>query len=154
MGFKSAKNTNNVNQSNGKYEVDGVIFPSRFVFTTIESLDRNLRFFYSPAPPNRLGPRINYSAVRDDEEEFNCILDRVEELISRIEEEVDNVEIVDELFYKLHGIIDFLREADDFLNKEEDDLSKRTPEYIQRRFIKISFRMLRLGFRKSNVFKF
>ena len=45
MGFKSAKNTRNVNQSNGKYEVDDIIFPSRFVFSTIESIDRNLRFF-------------------------------------------------------------------------------------------------------------
>ena len=154
MGFKSAKNTNNVNQSNEEYEVDGIKFPSRFAFTTIESIDRNLRFFYSPAPPNTLGPRINYSAVRDDEEEFNCILDRVEERINRIEEEVDHVEIVDELFYKFYGIIDFLYEADDFVNKEEDELSKQTPEYIKRRFIKLAGRLLLLGFRKSNVFKF
>ena len=48
MGFKSAKNTRNVNNSNGNYEVDGLIFPSRFVFLTIASIDRNLRFLYTP----------------------------------------------------------------------------------------------------------
>ena len=146
MGFKSAKNTYNIKQSNGKYEVDGVIFPSRFVFTNIESLDRNLRFFYSPAPPNRLGPRINYSAVRDDEEEFNCILDRVEERINRIDKEFKIIEKYYKAFHKkFHGIIDFLYEASDFVNKQEDELSKQTPEYIKKRFINLASRLWELG---------
>ena len=69
MGITSKKTTNAnkvksevedlilsiANHSNGNYEVDGIIFASRFVFTTIESIDRNLRFLYttgsdSPSP--------------------------------------------------------------------------------------------------------
>ena len=149
MGIKSAKNTHNVNQSNGKYEVDDIIFPSRFVFSIIESIDRNLRFFYSPAPPNKMWSRINYSAVRDDEEEFNCFLDRVEERIDRIDEKVKIIETVDSAFYKFHGIIDFLYEAYDFVKKQEDELSKQTPEYIKRRFINLAGRLLYLGIHPS-----
>ena len=145
MGFKSAKNTRNVNQSNGKYEVDDIIFPSRFVFSIIESIDRNLRFFYSPAPPNKMWSRINYSAVRDDEEEFNCFLDRVGERINRIDEEVDFIEIEDGAFNEFHGIIDFLYEATDFENNKEDELSKQTPEYIKNRFINLANRLWKLG---------
>ena len=54
MEFKSASNSNNVNHSNGNYEVDGIIFPSRFVFTTIESIDRNLRFLYTPGSASNM----------------------------------------------------------------------------------------------------
>ena len=56
MEFKIAKKTRN-----GKYKVDGLIFPSKFVLKTIESIDRNLRFFYSRAPRDSLRSRINYS---------------------------------------------------------------------------------------------
>ena len=136
MGFKSAKNIRNVNQSNGKYEVDDLIFPSRFVYSTIKSIDRNLKFFYSPAPPYKFWSTINYSTVRDDEEEFNCILDRVEEQINRFNEEVEIIETYYAAFNeKFHGIVDFLNEASDFENNEEDELSKQTPEYIKKRFI-------------------
>ena len=146
MGFKSAKNTRNVNQSNGKYEVDDIIFPSRFVFSIIESIDRNLKFFYSPAPPNKLWPTINYSTVRDDEEEFNCILDRVEERINRFDEKVKIIETDDSAFnQKFNGIIDFLYEADDFKYDKEDELSKQTPEYIKKRFINLASRLWELG---------
>ena len=84
MGFKSAKNTRNVNQSNGNYEVDGIIFASRFVFTTIESIDRNLRFLYTPGFASNDWETTNYSPVRDNDEEFDAILGRVEERIGRI----------------------------------------------------------------------
>ena len=84
MGFKSAKNTRNVNQSNGNYEVDGIIFASRFVFTTIESIDRNLRFLYTPGSASNGWKTINYSSVRDNDEEFDDIIGRVEERIGRI----------------------------------------------------------------------
>ena len=90
MGFKSAKSTRNVNQSNGRYKVEGIIFPSRFAFSIIESIDRNLRFLYSPAPPNNSRSTINYSVVRDNEEEFKYILDRVEDLIIKLAEKLDD----------------------------------------------------------------
>ena len=84
MGFKSAKNTRNVNQSNGNYEVDGIIFASRFVFTTIESIDRNLRFLYTPGSASNDWETTNHSPVRDNDEKFDAILARVEERIGRI----------------------------------------------------------------------
>ena len=84
MGFKSAKNTRNVNQSNGNYEVDGIIFASRFVFTTIESIDRNLRFLYTPGSASNDWETIDHSPVRDNDEEFDDIIGRVEERIGRI----------------------------------------------------------------------
>ena len=84
MGFKSAKNTRNVNQSNGNYEVDGIIFASRFIFTTIESIDRNLRFLYTPGSARNDWETINHSAVRDNDGEFDAFLERVEERIDRV----------------------------------------------------------------------
>ena len=98
MGFKSTSNSNNVkhskevedlilsivNHSNGNYEVDGIIFASRFVFTTIESIDRNLRFLYTPGSASNDWETINHSTVRDNDEEFDAILGRVEERIGRI----------------------------------------------------------------------
>ena len=98
MGFTSKKTTNAnkvksevedlilsiVNHSNGNYEVDGIIFASRFVFTTIESIDRNLRFLYTPGSDSNDWETINHSTVRDNDEEFDAILARVEERIGRI----------------------------------------------------------------------
>ena len=84
MGFTSANNTN-VNQSNGNYEVDGIIFASRFIYRTIKSIDRNLRFLYTPGFDSNDWETINDSPVRDNHEKFNAILDRVDELIDRIE---------------------------------------------------------------------
>ena len=84
MGFKSASKSKTVNHSNGNYEVDGIIFASRFVFTTIESIDRNLRFLYTPGSANSDCETIIHSPVRDNDEEFDAILERVEERIGRI----------------------------------------------------------------------
>ena len=72
MGFTSANNSN-VNHSNGNYEVDGIIFASRFLFTTIKSIDRNLRFLYTPGSDSNDWETINDSPVRDNHEEFNLI---------------------------------------------------------------------------------
>ena len=100
MGFKSASNSKNVKHSNenyededlilgikhsnGNYEVDGIIFASRFVFTTIESIDRNLGFLYTAGSASNDWESINHSTVRDNDEEFDAILERVEERIGRI----------------------------------------------------------------------
>ena len=136
----------NDNHSNGKYKVNGIIFPSRFAFSTIESIDRNLRILYSKAPPNSLWPTINYSAVRDDEEEFDSILDRVEERIDGFIEKVNVRETDDSAFNKMFiGITDFLYEAYDYENNKEDRYSKKTPEYIKERFINLANRLWKLG---------
>ena len=47
MGFKSATKTN-VNKD--KYEINNLIFSSRIEYNSIASIDRNLKFLYSPAP--------------------------------------------------------------------------------------------------------
>ena len=136
----------NDNHSNGKYKVNDIIFPSRFAFSTIESIDRNLRILYSKAPPNSLWPRINYSSVRDDEEEFVSFLGRVEDRINRCDEKVNVRETDDSAFNEMFpGIIDFLYEAYDFENNKEYRYSKKTPEYIKDGFIYLAKRLWQLG---------
>ena len=78
MGFKS------LGESNKNYKVDGMIFPTRFIFTTIESIDRNLRFFYTSGSTSNDWETTNHSPARDNDEEFDAILARVEERIGRI----------------------------------------------------------------------
>ena len=84
MGFTSANNTN-VNQSNENYEVDGIIFASRFICRSIKSIDRNLRFLYTPGSASNDWETINHSITRENEASFVAILDRVDERIDRIE---------------------------------------------------------------------
>ena len=86
MGFKSAtqiRNTRNVNQSNGKYEVDGITFYSKFVYENIKSIDGFLRLLYSSYSVSN-SETINHSNVRNDEKYFDEILGSVEERIGRI----------------------------------------------------------------------
>ena len=92
MGFTSANNAS-VNQSNGNYEVDGIIFASRFIYRTIKSIDRNLWFLYTPGSDSNDWETINDSPVRDNDEEFSAILERVEELIERIKNIYDGYTI-------------------------------------------------------------
>ena len=133
MGFKSAKNIRKVNQSNGSYEEDDMIFLSRFIYSTIASIDRNLRFLYSPAPPNSNRNTINYSPVRDDDEEFDAILDRVEERINRINGKVQIVETDDAAFNRTFlGIMDFLYEASDLPSNSENHFEKRIIDLANR----------------------
>lgn len=68
MGFKSVSRPNNEDL----YIINGIGYSSRHEFTTIESINRNLKIM-------KLG-----SLVTEDEEEFHCILDRVEERIERL----------------------------------------------------------------------
>ena len=84
MVIKSAKNTSNVKQSNGNYEVDDIIFASRFVFRTIKSIDKNLRLLYTPGSDSNDWETIPFSPVRDNDEEFDAILIKVEEWIGKI----------------------------------------------------------------------
>ena len=83
MGFKSTKNTRNVNQSNGRYEVDDLIFYSKFVYENIKAIDKNLKLIYSIDSTSNRGYK-NHSNVRDDEKYFDEILGKVEECIEKI----------------------------------------------------------------------
>ena len=157
MVGKSAKKSN---VSGVKYEINNLVFPSRHVFSTIQSIDRNLRFLYSPAPSGRIWPTINYSPTRDDDEEFDAILDRVEERINRIKKEVKIIEKADAAFnQQFLGIIDFLYEADDILEKREEyfrnngkylDSSGTSENYFENKFIYLSKKLWDLGISPSD----
>ena len=179
MGFKTAKNTRNVNQgdenyedefyvlfeglqkvlenlyssgeeSNGNYEVNDLIFPTKKVCKMIKSINRKLKLLYSPAPPNSLWPTINYSTVRDDKKEFDALLDRVEKRIDRFKEKVKIIETDDSAFQKeFCGIRDFLYEASNFEDNKEDELSKQTEEYMKKRFISIADKFWKAGVHPS-----
>ena len=141
MGFKSAKNIRKVNQSNSSYEEGNMIFPSRLIYSTIASIDRNLGFLYSSSINNEFRETIRYSTVRDDDEEFDAILDRVEERINRFKLNNENiedneinlingkvkiVELDDAAFNRTFlGIMDFLYEASDLPSNGENHFEKR-----------------------------
>ncbi|CAH3165058.1 unnamed protein product, partial [Porites lobata] len=104
----------------------------------VESIDRNLRFLYSPFPPNSLWPTINYSLTRENVDNFNTILDRVEERIDRLNERVKFVETDDSAFNEeFPGIIDFLYEA--------SELSENSEKQFEKRFIKLAQKLWDLG---------
>ena len=75
---------------------DKILFVSGFVFLTIESIDLNLRLLYTPSA-NIYSETLNHSSNgssslslrilrRDNDEEFDAILSRVEDLIDRIKD--------------------------------------------------------------------
>ena len=127
MGFKSAKQKG--------YRFNNLIFPSKQIYLTVKKINRKLELLYSSA--------------RDDVEEFNAILDKVEEYIDRFNEEYDQVTIVetdDSAFNEeFIEIVDFLNEACDI--QENEDLSNKTPKYIKERFNSIAFKLWDAGIR-------
>ena len=143
MGFKS-KTQSNIR----KHKVNNLIFPSRTIFLIIESINRDLNFLYSPTRTNSLCSFICYSPVRDNNEEFNIILDRVEEQMNRIKEEVNIIETDDSAFNdEFPTIVSFLDEAFDYEYNTESDIFKQTPEDIKKRFISIAHKLWDLGVR-------
>ena len=143
MGFKSET------QSGRRgYRCNNLIFPSKQIYLTIKRINRKLELLYSPAPSGSLLSTIRYSSARDDFEEFNAILDKVEKYFDRFNEKYDEVTIVetdDAAFnQEFFGIVDFLNEAFDF---KEDEISKKTPKYIKERFISIAVKLWDAGIR-------
>ena len=83
-------------------------------------------------------PTINYSKLRDDKEEFDCILDRVEKFLNMLDGKVEIIETADSaLNQEFGGIIDFLYEAGDFYFDNKNHFGKR--------FINISDRLWEMG---------
>ena len=125
MGLKSAMQKG--------YRFNNLIFPSKQIYLTVKKINRKLELLYSSA--------------RDDVEEFNAILDKVEEYIDRFNEEYDQVTIVetdDSAFnQEFFGVVDFLNEACDI--QENEDLSNKTPKYIKERFNSIAFKLWDAG---------
>ena len=83
-------------------------------------------------------PTINYSLTRENVDNFNTILDRVEERINRLNERVKFVETDDSAFNEeFPGIIDFLYEA--------SELSENSEKQFEKRFIKLAQKLWDLG---------
>ena len=127
MGFKSAMQKG--------YRFNNLIFPSKQIYLTVKKINRKLELLYSSA--------------RDDVEEFNAILDKVEEYVDRFNEEYGEVHILetdDSAFNEeFIEIVDFLNEACDI--QENEDLSNKTPKYIKERFNSIAFKLWDAGIR-------
>ena len=138
MGFKS------LSKSNKNYEVDGIIFPTRFVFTNIESIDRNLKFLYTPGTDESDFEPIFHSVVREDASAFSEFLDRVDERIGRIKNTDDGS--INQFLYK--------EKRDVFLEKfsgingcliEGAYTHPQTQNYFERRILDIAIRMNFIG---------
>ena len=130
MGFKSA--TQSLRRG---YRLNNLIFPSKQIYLTIKQINRKIELLYS--------------SDRDDVEEFNVILDKVEEYVDRFKEEYDEVTILetdDSAFnQEFFEIVDFLNEACDI--KYDEDLSNKTPKYIKERFDSIAVKLWDAGIR-------
>ena len=120
MGFKSVRQNNE-----DLYIVNGIGYSSRHEFTTIESINRNLKIIRPDSP------------VRDDEGEFNCFLDRVEERIERLNK-IKVVEINGSFEKEFPFIIDFLDEV--------NNLPDSNNSHFEKRFICLLKRMKEKGF--------
>ena len=130
MGFKSA--TQSLRRG---YRFNNLIFPSKQIYLTVKKINRNIKLFYS--------------LEKNNVEEFNAILDKVEEYVDRFNEEYGEVhilEINDSAFNEeFIDIVDFLNEACDI--QENEDLSNKTPNYIKERFDTIALKLWDAGIR-------
>ena len=137
MGYKSSKNTRNVNQINENYEVDDIIYPSKNTFKLFESLNKNLRLLYTPGDESRDFETINYSEVRDDEEEYDKILAKVEDKIKKIKDFRSSFLYKENrrgAFYERYqGILDCINEGVHCLRgKYENDFEKRLVDIVKK----------------------
>ena len=123
MGFKSATQSNN-----SKYIVHDVIFSSKREYLNAKRINEKLKLLYS--------------STRDNEEKLNSLLDKVEELVNRFDE--DTKLKIGEGNFNQHfiGIVDFLYEASDIIMNNENELSKQISEYIKKRFISVSEKLM------------
>ena len=77
MGFKSATKTQHI--------VDNVVFPSKRDYELINQIDLQLLKLYSADPDDELWPTKNESPARESIEEFNQILDNVQNITNNLD---------------------------------------------------------------------
>ena len=83
-----------------------------------------------------------YSSSRDNEEELNSILDKVEELIDRFDKNT-KLRVGDEDFNpNFVGIIRFLYEASYIGLEFENEITKKISDSLKKRFVSISDKLL------------
>ena len=109
-----------------------------------KQINEKLKLLYSPSPSRSLWPTIRSSPARDNEKEFNSILDKVEELLSKYDKN-PHLRIGGGNFnQKFLGIVDFLYEAGDHNPIVEGEEYKKKTEAtqiskdIQKRFISVA----------------
>ena len=101
-----------------------------------KQINEKLKLLYSSSPSRSLWPTIRSSPARDNEKEFNSILEQVEELISKYDKN-PHLRIGGENFnQKFLGIVDFLYEAGDLEEKKTE--ATQISKDIQKRFISVA----------------
>ena len=101
-----------------------------------KQINEKLKLFYSSSPSRSLWPTIRSSPARDNEKEFNSILEQVEELISKYDKNPHLGIGGGNFNQKFPGIVDFLYEAGDLEEKKTE--ATQISKDIQKRFISVA----------------
>ena len=101
-----------------------------------KQINEKLKLFYSSSPSRSLWPTIRSSPARDNEKEFNSILEQVEELISKYDKNPHLGIGGGNFNQKFPGIVDFLYEAGDL--EEKKTVATQISKDIQKRFISVA----------------
>ena len=101
-----------------------------------KQINEKLKLLYSPSPSRSLWPTIRSSPARDNEKEFNSILEQVEELISKYDKNPHLGIGGGNFNQKFLGIVDFLYEAGDL--EEKKTVATQISKDIQKRFISVA----------------
>ena len=121
------------------FSASNIIFPSEKIFNIIKEIDDNILPFYIPAPFHNKKILINTSEEREDTNEFNIVLDKIENSINKIKQRVKIKETDFGSYSKrFPGITAFYFEA--YKLKEEDNLIP-----LEKRFINLAIKMRNLG---------
>ena len=101
-----------------------------------KQINEKLKLLYSSSPSRSLWPTIRSSPARDNEKEFNSILEQVEELISKYDKNPHLGIGGGNFNQKFPGIVDFLYEAGDL--EEKKTVVTQISKDIQKRFISVA----------------
>ena len=101
-----------------------------------KQINEKLKILYSSSPSRSLWPTIRSSPTRDNEKEFNSILEQVEELISKYDKNPHLGIGGGNFNQKFNGIVDFLYEAGDL--EEKKTVATQISKDIQKRFISVA----------------
>ena len=101
-----------------------------------KQINEKLKLLYSSSPSRSLWPTIRSSPARDNEKEFNSILEQVEELISKYDKNPHLGIGGGNFNQKFPGIVDFLYEAGDL--EEKKTVATQISKDIQKRFISVA----------------
>ena len=101
-----------------------------------KQINEKLKLIYSSSPSRSLWPTIRSSPARDNEKEFNLILEQVEELISKYDKNPHLGIGGGNFNQKFPGIVDFLYEAGDLEEKKTE--ATQISKDIQKRFISVA----------------